>query len=931
MTRLLPLFAAGCAIAAATPLFAADTAAPVAAPKSVTAKKATPAFPDVDIPFKKFVLPNGLTLIVHEDHKAPVVAVNTYYHVGSKNERPGRTGFAHLFEHLMFNGSEHFNEDYFRALEPYGATKLNGTTWFDRTNYFQNVPVPLLERTLWLESDRMGHLLGAIDQGKLDEQRGVVQNEKRQGENQPYGKVDDHIAAMTYPAGHPYSWTTIGSMEDLNAASLEDVKTWFRTWYGAANVTLVIAGDVKTADAKALVEKYYGNIPGGPVLQHEQRWIAKMSGERRGTLQDRVPQTRIIKTWNVPGFGTREEAMLDIAADVLGGGKNSRLYKRLVYRDQTATAVSASVEGFELGGQFTISADVKSGIEPAVVEKAMDEELARLLREGPGAKELEMQKVSGYAGFVRAAERIDGFAGKSKILAEGAVYAGSADHYRQELAWLRDATAAEVQSAARDWLSDGVYVLTVNPVPEYKVAETEVDRSKLPDTGTPPSLKLPPMQRATLSNGLRLALVERHETPIVQLRLMFSGGTATDASAKPGTTGLMMSMLQEGTKTRSSPEIAEQLELLGANLALSAVGDTATVGLSALSGRLAASLDLFTDVLVNPTFPSGELSRLKQRAIAGIRQNKASPSGIMGRLMPSIVYGAAHPYALASRADEADIDALTPESLREHYGRWLRPDLGTLLIVGDTTLDRIVPMLEQRLAGWKAPADAAPRVALPDVAPAAKPHVYLVNRTGAEQSMIVAAHPSVKRSDPDFIALSAAETVLGGTFLARINMNLREDKHWAYGAQTQLRESKGPGLFRVVSQVQSDKTAESLAEVRRELDEFVTTRPPTGKEVADARNSMTLTLPGSNETVSEVAGSYADILIFGLPESYYNDYVGAVQALTQERFAQAAKQLVNPGAVQWIVVGDLAKVEAKVRALNLGEVTVLDVDGKTLR
>ena len=926
MSRFAPLLAAGLVFAVAAPTIAAESAA---APAPVA--KATPAFPDVNIPYQKFVLPNGLTLIVHEDHKAPVVAVNTYYHVGSKNERPGRTGFAHLFEHLMFNGSEHFNDDYFRALEPFGATKLNGTTWFDRTNYFQNVPVSLLDRTLWLESDRMGHLLGAIDQGKLDEQRGVVQNEKRQGENQPYGKVDDHISAMTYPPGHPYSWSTIGSMEDLNAASLDDVKEWFRTWYGAGNVTLVIAGDVKAADAKALVEKYYGDIPGGPVLQHEQRWIAKMSGERRGSLEDRVPQTRLIKTWNIPGFATREASLLDIAAGVLGGGKNSRLYKRLVYKDQTATAVSAGVQPFELGGQFVISADVKPGVDVAAVEKAMDEELSRLLREGPAAKELEMQKVSGYAGFVRAAERIDGFAGKSKILAEGEVYAGSADQYRKELAWLRDATAGDVQSVAKAWLSDGVYVLTVNPVPDYKVAATGVDRSKVPDSGKAPSLKLPPMQRATLSNGLKVALVERHETPIVQLRLMFAGGTVADASARAGTTALMMSMLQEGTKTRSSPQIAEQLELLGANLGLSAGGDTSTVGLSALSGKLAASLDLFGDVLVNPTFPDTELARLKQRTIAGIRQSKASPNGIVGRLMPSLVYGASHPYAIASRADEADINALTPESLRDQYRRWLRPDLGTLLVVGDTTLAQILPMLEQRLAGWKAPAAAAPSAQVPDVTRAAKPHVYLVNRTGAEQSMIVAAHPSVKRADPDFISLRAAETVLGGTFLARINMNLREDKHWAYGAQSQLRESKGPGFFLVASQVQTDKTAESLAEVRRELDEFITTRPPTDKEVVDAKNSLTLTLPGSNETVSEVAGSYANILTFGLPENYYNDFVGAVQGLTSAQFAQAAKKLVDPKAINWIVVGDLEKVEAKVRALNLGEVTVLDVDGKTLR
>src|SRR6186713_2299764 len=299
--------------------------------------------PSVDIPYEKFVLANGLTLIVHEDHKAPVVAVNIWYHVGSKDERPGRTGFAHLFEHLMFNGSENYKDDWFKVMEASGATKLNGTTWFDRTNYFQNVPTSALDLTLWMESDRMGHLLGAIDQKVLDEQRGVVQNEKRQRTNAPYGKVDELITTSTYPAGHPYSWETIGSMEDLNAASLDDVKEWFRTYYGAANATLVVAGDITVAEAKAKVEKYFGDIPSGPVIKRQQDWVAKMSGTRRAMLQDNVPQARIYKVWNIPGYRNRDFTLMDMAGDLLAGGKNSRLYKRLVYTDRTATGVTAGI------------------------------------------------------------------------------------------------------------------------------------------------------------------------------------------------------------------------------------------------------------------------------------------------------------------------------------------------------------------------------------------------------------------------------------------------------------------------------------------------------------------------------------------------------------------------------------------------------------
>jgi zinc protease len=308
------------------------------------------ALPDPDIVYEKHTLDNGLTLIIHQDHKAPIAAVNVWYHVGSKDEKPGRTGFAHLFEHLMFNGSENYNDEFFRPLEPAGATDFNGTTNSDRTNYFANVPTSALDLLLWLESDRMGHLLGAIDQAKLDEQRGVVQNEKRQGENQPYGLVWETITQHAYPAGHPYSWTTIGSMEDLNAARLEDVKDWFRTYYGAANAVLVVAGDVNPAEVRQKVEHYFGDIPSGPTLRRQQQWIAEMPGEKRVALQDRVPQARLYKVWNVPGYGTRDGALLQLAAERLGGGKTSLLYDRLVYRDRIATDASAFYFERELGG-----------------------------------------------------------------------------------------------------------------------------------------------------------------------------------------------------------------------------------------------------------------------------------------------------------------------------------------------------------------------------------------------------------------------------------------------------------------------------------------------------------------------------------------------------------------------------------------------------
>ena len=888
---------------------------------------------DINIPYEKFVLPNGLTVIVHEDHKAPIVAVNVWYHVGSKDERPGRTGFAHLFEHLMFNGSENFNDEFFRPLEPAGATKMNGTTWFDRTNYYENVPVSALDLTLWLESDRMGHLVGAIDQKKLDEQRGVVQNEKRQGENQPYGHVDELITKSTYPAGHPYSWDTIGSMEDLNAASIDDVKEWFRQYYGAANATLVLAGDITVADAKAKVEKYFGDIPSGPTIQRQEQWVAKMAGEKRAMIQDHVPLARIYKTWNIPGSSTRDFTMLDIASDILGSGKNSRLYKRLVYKDQIAQSVSVGVGPFEIGSQFQITVTVKPGGDVHAVEKVIDEEMAEFLRTGPTAAELERVKTAAYASFVRGLERIDGSGGKSYILAESQVFGGSPDFYKTRLRWAQDSTPKDILAAAKQWLSDGVFVLDVQPTPEYKVAATGADRKQLPAVGTPPELKLPPLQRFTLSNGLKVALAERHNAPVVDMTLIIDAGYAADSLATPGTAKLALNMLDEGTKKRNSLQIAEAAEMLGARLGAGSSLDTSFISLNAITNKLPDSMELFSDVLLNSTFPQTDLDRLKAQSLASIQQEKSQPQGIAMRLFPSLVYGKGHAYSnpFSGSGDVGTVKALTRENLEAFRNRWVRPDNATLLIVGDATPDSIKPLLEKYLSAWKAPADPLPKKNLANVTAQAKPRVFLINRTGAEQSLILAGYAGPPRSDPDYVSIETLNTVLGGGFVSRLNMNLREDKHWAYGAGSGLSAAEGQGPFIVRAPVQTDKTSESVQEIVKELQGIRGAHPPSDEEIKFARDSLTLQLPGSNETSGEVAGSYADIITYGLKDSYWNDFVGEVKAMTPAKLTAAAQKLVHPDALTWVIVGDLSKIEAGVRKLNLGDVKVLDADGNVVR
>ncbi len=558
---------------------------------------------NVDIPYTKFVLSNGLTLLVHEDHKAPIVAVNVWYHVGSKNEKPGKTGFAHLFEHLMFGGSENVKSVYIKEFEKIGATDLNGTTSNDRTNYFETVPVSALDYALFLESDRMGHLLGSFDKKTLDLQRGVVQNEKRQGENEPYGVTEQLITDATWPARHPYSWTVIGSMDDLNAASLDDVKEWFRQYYGPSNATLSIAGDIKADEVKAKVEKYFGDIPPGPPVAHQEAWVPKMTGTHRERAEDRVPQARIYKVWNVPQRGSEDAVMLSLAARCLAQGKTSPLYKRLVYDEQIATTVQAFVDENEIASQFYLMITIKPGQSMAKAESIADEEMARLIANGPTPDQLERVRITYVANFVRGLDRVGGFGGKSDVLAEGQVFEGDPEAYKTDLKRVQSATPADVQSAAKRWLSDGVFVLEVLPFGDFKNTSTGVDRSKLPEVTEVSGGRMPRLQRATLSNGLKLVLAERHDIPVVDAAMVFDAGYASDQFGNAGAAQLASTLLTNGTATRDALRISDDLARLGAQLNANSTLDSTTVSLSAIKPKLDDSLALFADVILNPSFP----------------------------------------------------------------------------------------------------------------------------------------------------------------------------------------------------------------------------------------------------------------------------------------------------------------------------------------
>jgi zinc protease len=911
----------------------------------------------VDIAYQEFTLANGLRVIVHTDRKAPIVAVNIWYHVGSKDEPSGRSGFAHLFEHLMFQGSENYKGEFFEPFELVGVTDQNGTTNTDRTNYFQNVPTTALDMALFMESDRMGHLLGAINQAGLDEQRGVVQNEKRQGENQPYGRVFDNILKSSYPESHPYHHSVIGSMNDLNAASLDDVKNWFRSWYGPNNAVLVLAGDIDLKTAKEKATQYFGHIPASATVKKLPAMVAKRETSTRETLTDVVPQTRVYRTWNIPQTGDKAGDQLQLLSQVLGGSRSSRLDKRLVFQDKLVDNVSASAFGSELGGLFFIQADVKQGVDPAKVEAAIDEELKKLIAEGPTDTEVSQARTVFKAGFIRGIERIGGFGGKADVLAECAVFLGKPSCFRDTLATWDATTASDLKSVASTWLSSGDHTLLIVPgerkpvveapaakvintaIPvadkKFKTVSTNVDRSLgVPKTISFPDLKFPAIQRATLKNGLKVVLAERPGLPVVQFSMEFKGaGFVSDHGKKAGTASFTMGMLDEGAGKYDALSLGDRTEALGANLGSGASLDGSNVFLSALKENLADSLALYSDVITQPRFDDKEIERVRATWLATIKQEKARPNSLSRRLASPIMYGKGHPYAIppSGTGDEAAIASLTKADMQAWHQAWITPNNATLLVVGDTSLKEVLPKLEAAFANWQPSAMAKSAMEIPAVALPSKPQVYLINQPGAVQANILVGHLVPSSKDANATEFEIANSVLGGEFSSRLNMNLRENKHWAYGSYSGVGGAIAQRPWVATAAVQIDKTSESAKEMLREITEYATGKTPaSAAEVEKIKASEVRALPGSFETADAVMGALGGIVRYGRADDYQAQRAAKISALTPDQVNMQAKT-INTDALTWVIVGDLSKIEAGIRSLNLGDVTVLDSDGNVVK
>ncbi|MFV0388203.1 MAG: M16 family metallopeptidase [Pyrinomonadaceae bacterium] len=879
--------------------------------------------------YKKYVLKNGLTLIVHEDHSVPIVGVHVWYHVGSRNEKRGKTGFAHLFEHFFFNGSENFPHGFREAMDDLGANNRNGTTNSDRTDFFEDVPVSALEKTLFLEADRMGFLGGYISQEMLERERGVVKNEKRQGENAPYGRVFGEIVGKIYPYSHPYSWTTIGEMDDLNAATLEDVKQWYKTYYGPNNAVISLAGDITPEKAYELVNKYFGDIPPGPPLPRMEEWIPNFGNNMRDEMEDRVPQARIYRIYFAPSWENPSLANLELFADVLAGSKSAVLTKTLVYDKKLATSVFASVNDSELAGLFMIVATVQPGIAPKTVETEIDRLVDETLKTGVDVATLKRYQNRNLAQFLRRSETIGGRSGRAAILAEGQTFGNDPENYLKRLEWMAAASPQDVYKTAREWLARNSYTMVVKPMKEYEADITRVNRSKVPELGQASDVSFPKVQRAKLKNGLNVILLERHSVPIVNLTLAVDAGAASDALAKAGNASLALSLIADGTTKRNSFQVSDELDSLGAEIVADNTADMSFVSLRAIKSKLQPSLNIFADVVQNPAFREEQFESGKKRMLASIAQSKANANLLGTNITREILYGKSHPYGKPNSGFENTVSALTRGDLVQWHKTWFLPQNSTLVVAGDTTINEVMPMLEAEFGGWKG--KKAPKKTIAAVPNVPGKQIFLIDKPNAPQSVIIAAHTDPPSGQKEDLAAQAVFTDFGGMSTSRLNRNLRLDKHWSYGTRASLDDVRGSRMFMAIAPVQTDKTKEAIIEIAKEIRDISGNRPITGEEFESIMRNMTSRLPGRFETLNSLESAGTDIVNLLLADDYWANYAANMRKLTEADLAAAGKKFVRPDDVVWVIVGDLKKIESGIRELQIGKVTVLDSNGNPVR
>lgn len=907
----------------------------------------------VDIPYEKFTLDNGLTVIVHEDRKAPVVAVSIWYDVGSKNEPMGKTGYAHLFEHIMFNGSENAAGDYFEYLKKLGATDYNGTTWLDRTNYFQTVPRAGLEGALFLESDRMGHLLGGLTQEKLTNQIGVVQNEKRQGDNQPYGLVSYKQTEMLFPADHPYGHDTIGSLQDLQAATLEDMQTWFTGHYGPNNAVLVLAGDIDAAEARPLVEKWFGDIPSGPEVAKLDPALPTLTEDKMAVMKDQVPTTRIYRNWVVPGLNDPDYNAIDVGMTVLGGLASSRLDNILVREEQKAVAVTAYTLPFVHGSLVEIYVDVKPGEDADAVAARLDEILADFIANGPTEDEVLRVATREASGRIVGLEQVGGFGGKAVALAQGELYSDDPAFYKTEMNRLAGMTPADVTAAMQKWLTRPVVKLRVVPGERDAYEEIDsgggartgsltspafftlpgdeaayasrkaplaaVDRTTFPEAQGVPDLDFPDVETAKLSNGIEVHFARRDAVPVVRVSVDFDAGYAADPRDKLGISSMVTTMLEEGTTSLGSIQLAEAQERLGADIGAGSTLDRTSVTLRAMTANLGPSLDLLADVIRNPAFDAKELERVRVQQLTRIEAEKSQPRGLALRALPELIYGKQHPYGVpfTGTGDAETVAALTRNDLIAFHNQWIRPERAEIFVVGDTSMAEILPELEARFGKWPSNRMALLPKNFDAPLPEKAGRIVVIDRPNSPQSMILAGQVLDVKGTDDLLPLQAANEILGGDFLSRINMDLRETKGWSYGVRSSVQRPQQQASFIVLAPVQTNQTGPSVQVLIDQMSGIMGDNGVSEEELQRTVNGNVLELAGTFERSAAVLDQMQDDVLYGRPSDFAETLADQYEALDAEALTGALREAIDPGEMVWVIVGDAAKIKDQLTPIGL--------------
>ncbi|HVF56616.1 MAG TPA: pitrilysin family protein [Pyrinomonadaceae bacterium] len=923
---------AGLCLALLVPATSALTAHAQGTGATPGAQTSSPTAVAPKVVFEHYKLPNGLNVILHVDRKLPVVHVNEWFHVGSKNEKLNRTGFAHLFEHMMFQGSKNTPGEYFSYVEKAGANLftggVNGTTNFDRTNYFATVPSANLEFLLWLESDRVATLTDALTKEKLDNQRDVVKNERRQGlENQPYGRAFMLITENVFPKGHPYSWDVIGSHEDLTAASAEDVTDFFKTYYTPNNLSIVIAGDFDPAEARRLVEKYFGSIPPGPALDRPARWVPKLEGEKVVEVRDRVPQERVYINWPTAPFFEAGDAELDLAATILADGLSSRLNKVLVYDRQLASDVSAFQGSREIASVFTVIATARPGSSLSQIEQVITDEIARLAKSGPTPEELKRAQTKWEYRFVTGLERIGGFGGKADLLNQYNTYWGGPGRFEDDLARYRNATAESVRNVvARSLDTRNRLLVRFHPETSGRASQVALDRSKEPPIGADRRFVAPEVKAARLENGMDVFVVERRELPKVAVSLVTKAGSVGDPRGREGVAHLTATTLDTGTKTRKALEIEDALGDLGTSLQTFADRESSSVTMEVLKRNLSPALAVFSDVVRNPVFPVEEIDREKKLHLDNLTQQSNNPNALAQRVGQMLVFGPEHPYGRPRAGLPGTVGGITREDLaRFHETNW-KPGGSALIFAGDISLDEATTLARQAFGTWSG--GAPPVVDIPAPQPVGVGKIYLIDRQDAAQTVVMQMLPGPPRKTDDFYAMNLADAVWGGGFGTRLNLNLREAKGYSYGVFSYPDLRNKAGVWVASGGVQTNKTKESVVEFVNELKSLSGAKPITEKELADAKANRVRGYAQEFESLGQLVAQIATLWSYGLPFTELQRYPDETQRLTLAAVNASAQKYAVPGKATLLLVGDRSKIEPGIRELNLGEIVILDAEGR---